>query len=466
MNKRGLIERIYQFLPYWLQNYAISLFGYQWQKRRYGGIYEIEYERYKSRELFSTDQWKEYQIIELRKLVIHAFDTVPFYKDKYTLSGFKRNDLIRLNFEDLEKLPCLKKDDLRKFGKTTLLSSDIDKNGEYFASSGSTGTPTSIYISKKMHQKWTAAFESRIRNWAGVNRYTPRGTIGGRRIIQEGEAKPPFYRYNYFEKQCYFSAYHISPANAPDYIDGMKKYRLEYMNGYAMSNYLLAQFIKKNNLRAPQLKAIITSSEKLTYEMRELFKEVYGCKSFDSYSGVEGCGLISECEKGSLHISPDIAIIEIRKENGELAKPGESGEAICTGFLNYDQPLIRYKIGDMLKLSLNQICSCGRSMPIVEEIVGRTEDIVTGPDGRKMVRFHGIFVNISSIIEGQIIQKTINDFEIKVVVSARLKEDEIDIIRKRMDSQLGKINLTITEVDSISRNKNGKFRAVISLVKE
>ncbi len=104
MNKRGLIERIYQFLPYWLQNYAISLFGYQWQKRRYGGIYEIEYERYKSRELFSTDQWKEYQIIELRKLVIHAFDTVPFYKDKYTLSGFKRRrDFLGISDEIAQK---------------------------------------------------------------------------------------------------------------------------------------------------------------------------------------------------------------------------------------------------------------------------------------------------------------------------------------------------------------------------
>jgi phenylacetate-CoA ligase len=138
---------------------------------------------------------------------------------------------------------------------------------------------------------------------------------------------------------------------------------------------------------------------------------------------------------------------------------------VCTGFLNYDQPLIRYRIGDVAKLSANQICECKRNMPIVDEIIGRTEDVVTGSDGQQMVRFHGIFINIPSIVEGQIIQHSTTSFEIKVVSSKPLTNEEKKILYKRMESQLGQVKITINPVTSIARTASGKFKAVISHVK-
>src|SRR5205823_9842139 len=124
---------------------------------------------------------------------------------------------------------------------------------------------------------------------ASVSSFIPRGMIGGRRVLPTAENKPPFYRYNFFEKQVYFSAYHINAKNAAGYFNGMKQHHIEYMTGYAMSNFFLARFFKEQNLHAPQLKAVITSSEKLTEEMRQVFKEVYGCKTYDTWSGVEAC---------------------------------------------------------------------------------------------------------------------------------------------------------------------------------
>jgi phenylacetate-CoA ligase len=236
------------------------------------------------------------------------------------------------------------------------------------------------------------------------------------------------------------------------------------MTGYAVSNFTLARFIKNQGLRAPILKAVITSSEKLTKEMRDTFLDVYGCKTFDSYSGVEACGLISECENGKLHVSPDVGIIEIIKVNGLNAKPGEVGEAVCTGLLNFDQPLIRYKIGDLLKLSSDQTCQCGRNMPVIDEIIGRTEDVIIGNDGREMVRFHGLFIDLINIVEGQVIQHTLSEFELKIVASIPLSTKEKEILLSRMQSQLGDITLKITELDQIPRSENGKFKAVISYV--
>ncbi len=459
----GLMDKIYPFVPVWLQNIGISMYGYKWKIRRFAGIFNQEYKGYKEREFYTTEQWNNYQTNALRKMLVHAIENVPFYKEAYTKAGFTVNDFGHFELSDLSKLPYLEKNVLREKGTTDLLAAQLELNGEFYSSSGSTGTPTQILFSTAMHQRWSAGFEARIRNWAGLSRFSARGMIGGRRVVREGDAKPPFYRYNFSEKQVYFSAYHISSKTAKGYLEAIKKYKLDYMTGYAVANFVLARFLKEQNLTYP-LKAVITSSEKLTDEMREVFSEVYGCKTYDSYSGVEACGLISECEKGSLHISPDMGIFEFLNSQGQPAKPGELAEVVSTGLLNFDQPLIRYRIGDMMRFS-DKPCACGRNMPVVEEIVGRLEDIVIGKDGREMVRFHGVFINLPNVIEGQIIQNDYDDFVINVATSSGITADEHETILKRMQSQLGAVKVTINQLPTIPRGPNGKFKAVISNVK-
>jgi len=460
----GLLTNLYHKLPVSIQNVGISVYGYSWRKRRFGGVFEKELVKYKDRERFTEQQWDDFQTMALRKLLVHAFETVPYYTNSFTKSGFGLYEIKKIAMVDLHRIPFLEKNDLRQFGQSTLLSNQLEKGGEFFASSGSTGTPTQILFSHAMHQRWSAGFEARIRHWAGIDRFTPRGMIGGRRVVPEGDSRPPFYRYNFFEKQVYFSAYHISKNNALDYLRGIGKYKVEYMTGYAMSNFFLARFFQELNIEVPKLKAVITSSEKLTPQMRAIFYQVYQCKTYDSWSGLEACGLVSECEQGSLHISPDLGIIEILDDYGNPVKPGEIGEVVCTGLVNFDQPLIRYRIGDMMRLG-KTVCSCGRNMPVIDEIIGRIEDTVIGKDGREMVRFHGIFIDLPNLIEGQIIQYTFNLFEIKIVTNGRWTSQEETMIRKRMTSQLGDIDLTIVEVSEIPKNQNGKFQAVISHIK-
>lgn len=460
----GIKEKIYQFVPVSIQHALVSLYGWQWRKRRFGGVFEEELKGYKERERYTALQWEEYNVQQLRKMLLHAYDTVPFYKERWTKLGITAKQLEVIDPSSLKQLPFLEKDELRKFGKTTLLSSTLEKGGSFFASSGSTGTPTSIMFSHPMHQRWSAAYEARVRHWAGVDRLMARGMIGGRRILPDSQAKPPYYRYNFFEKQVYFSAYHISPDTVSDYLEAIKKHKIDYMVGYAMSNFFLARFIKEQGLKAPKLKAVITSSEKLTQEMRDTFAEVYGCKTYDGYSGVEACGLITECEHGGLHISPEVGLFEIIDEHGNEVAPGEMGEVVCTGFINYDQPLIRYRIGDYV-IKSDRKCSCGREMPMVEEIVGRFEDVVIGKDGREMVRFHGIFIDIDAITQGQVIQEDLDNMTLNVAVSQPLSAEDKALLESRVFSQLGNINIDIVEVEEIPKGANGKFRAVISKVK-
>lgn len=458
----SLISIVYNYLPLKLQNAAVGIYGLYWKWRRFGGDFSDYVEDFKSRDFWNQSTWENHQKEGLKKLLKHAQKNVPFYirKLKGLSVDFEKEKLNSI----LNSIPILEKDHLRLYGKNDLLAKNR-KKGHFYPSSGSSGTPTSIYYSYDFHRMWSALFEARIRHWAGVNHKMSRGMIGGRRVLPSGCSSPPFYRYNAAEKQVYFSAYHIAPVHVKDYVKGIKHHEIEYMTGYAASNFILAKMIQEAGLQAPQLKAVITSSEQLTPEMRKLFEEVYGCKTYDSYSGVEACGLISECEHGSLHISPDSAIIEILDEAGRQVKPGETGEAVCTGLLNFDQPLIRYRIGDRLTLAENQHCACGRSMPIVSSIEGRIEDVLKGPDGREMVRFHGIFIDLPEIRRGQVVQESMDLFTVFVECGSPISELSKEKIIHRMRSQLGEVKVRVAQLDQIPLGPNGKFKAVVSKIK-
>lgn len=447
-------------MPVIVQNMCITIFGIKWYRRRFKGDFDSELQGFIRRENFVKKEWDDYKKSQLQKLILHAYRNVPYYKKL-----FDENNISASNFDlsDLPKIPLLNKETFKAIGQDTLIAKKAEYGGEFYSSSGSTGTPTKVLVSRKCHQRYAAANEARSRMWAGVTRRSPRGMIGGRRVIVNSNDGPPFHRYNLVERQVYFSAYHISNKNAKYYVEAMWRYKIEYMTGYAVSNYLLATFIKQNDLKVPKLKAVITSSEKLTEDMRTLMEEVYRCKVFDGWSGVEACAMISECEHGSLHVSEDVGLIEVIDENGEEVGEGESGEVVCTGFLNYDQPLIRYRIGDRVTKGVGS-CKCGRHMPIIKDIDGRVEDIVTGRDGRKMVRFHSVFVGLSSIHRAQVIQRSLEHLQIKIENDNELNQEEIDLITNRIKSQLGDVNIEIKQhckIDLI----NGKFKAVISNLK-
>ena len=461
-----IFSYFYKIFPVFLQNFGISLYGFYWKKRRNSGAFYSQIQKFSQREQSSSEDWITYQTKELRELLIHSFTNVPYYKKKYTNAGFKLEDFENFYLKDLKKLPFLEKKDLREFGDNDLLSNNREA-GSFFSSSGSTGTPIQVFFSKYFHQKWSAAYEVRVRNWAGVNHKMRRGMIGGRRIIPNAIASPPYYRYNYFEQQTYFSAYHLSAKTVVNYMQGLKKNNVEYLVGYAMSIYFWADFINNDaNINPIRLKAVLTSSEKLTDKMREIIERAFLCKVYDAYSGVEACGLISENKYGELLFSPDTGILEVIDNDGNQVLNGESGEVISTGLLNYDQPLIRYRIGDRVTLAASQRSKHNSGFPIIKEIEGRIEDVVIGVDGRKMVRFHSIFININGLKSAQVIQHKLDFLEINLVVNNSYSKESEKVIFKRLESQLGKIKVKYSYLNSLPLTKGGKIKAVVSKLKK
>lgn len=456
----GFLQKAYGLAPVWLQNAGISLYGWRWKQRRFGGVFEAEVKAFRRRDAFSAREWEAYQEARLREVLSLAFTDIPYYREAFAAAGLTAADLRAFTLADLRRLPLLQKEALRRDPDAFCAAG---RGVETYTTSGTTGTPIAIRFSAAMHQRWSAAYEVRCREWAGVDRGMRRAMIGGRIVLPRAGAGPPYWRHNRAERQLYFSAFHIGPETAPHYAAALNRFRPDYLVGYASSHYFLARLFQEQGLSVHQPRAILTSSEKLTPEMRATLIAVYGCKVFDAYSGVEACCLASECAHHRLHVSPDVGLVELLDEAGEPVGPGEVGEIVATGLLNEVQPLIRYRTGDLAVLS-PEPCPCGRAMPVLTELVGRLEDTVVGADGREMVRFHGIFVGLPHLREGQVIQEALTRFRLRLAVEPGFGAAEVEEIHRRFRERLGAVDVAIEYVDQIERTGRGKFRAVISHV--
>lgn len=459
----NLLDRIYTVSPLWLQHLGVSAFGIIWKHRRYGGRFQEGVQEFVLREKYSIDEWHYYQTQQLQKLLVHAAKHVPYYGEVFRKVGITVQDLERFSLVDLPRLPILEKEFIRQNPNQFIASDAHNRRLHTYLTSGTTGTPLAIKYTSQTHQTWSAAYETRCRRWAGVNFQMSRAMIGGRLVVPKTQSRPPFWRYNLAERQLYMSAFHISPANVKYYVDAINKFKPDYLVGFASSHFFLARMICEKGLEVYKPKAVLTSSEKLTPEMRSIIQEAYRCQVFDAYSGAEVCCLASECEYHQLHVSPDVGIIELLGEDGNPVGLGEPGEIVATGLLNFEQPLIRYQTGDLAVLSA-QSCCCGRQMPILKELVGRLEDTVIGPDGREMVRFDVTFKGLPNIREGQVIQESLSGFRLRLVVEPGFGNKEREVIRRRFEERLGAIELSFEIVDKIERTERGKFRAVISKV--
>ena len=403
---------------------------------------------------------------QLRSVLLHAFREVPYYSQRWRTAGLDSTDLERMTLPDLSKLPVTPKRDL--VGNADLFVAQniaCKKKLHRYHSSGSTGTPITCVLSSEDHQRFFAAREVRSFGWAGTSIRSPRAMIGGRIVVPGADSPPPYYRYNWSERQVYFSAFHISPDRVRDYLEGFNRYRPAVLTGYAHSYYTLARMMLDKGLRldyAPA--ALVLSSEKLTREMKSVIQKVFRARPFEEYGAVEQCVLATECEFSNLHINSDFGFVEILDEKDMPVPVGTPGRIVCTALLSETQPLIRYDLGDIGKLSAAG-CACGRDhLPVLQEVTGRVEDVVVGPDGRQTVRLHGLFIDLPHVLEGQVIQESLDAIRIRVVTHPGFDDREEQTIRKRLEERIGKIQIKVESVERIERTERGKFRAIISLL--
>lgn len=453
----GRWDGLYARLPVAGQNLAVTAYGLYWRRLRFGPGFEEALARFRARDRWSAEDWRALEAKELRALLSRAAAEVPYYRETW---GERERKGAAAGM--LQELPLLSKEPIRANPEAFLRDPLRGRRLLRFHTSGSTGTPIASLWTPKEFRASLALREARSAGWAGVSFGRRRATFSGRLVEPDPKSRGPFYRYNAVERQVYFSAFHLRPDTAASYVEALRRHRVEWLTGYAMSYFLLARMILEQRLSVPPLAAVVTTSEKVTPEMRRVMEDAYKCRVFEEYSTVENAFFASECEKGRLHVSPDAGIVEILRPDGSKCAVGETGEVVATCLIRTGQPLIRYRLGDLACWS-GEICPCGRAMPVLGEVVGRIEDVVVGPDGREMVRFHGIFVDQPHVREGQIVQEATDRIRVRVVPTEGFGPRDEDEIRRRVLQRLGSgVTVSVEKVAGFSRTAAGKFRAVVS----
>ena len=454
-------DAFYARLPVWAQHVAASAYGVYWHWLRFGPGYARYVKEYTERECFSTKEWQAWQQSQLQDLLRAAATEVPYYQRVWS-----KDEKAAALAGRMEDLPLLDKDPIRADPEAFLQQDMQPWPRLVFHTSGSTGTPIASIWTVQEYRNALALREVRSARWAGVSFKMPRATFSGRLVEPDPESKGPFYRFNLPERQVYLSAFHLRADTAPLYVHALRRHRIQWLTGYAVSCYLLAKFILEQSLSLPSLKAVVTTSEKVTPGMRRVMKAAYGCRVYEEYSTVENAVFASECEHSRLHVSPDVAVVEILRSDGTPCEPGEAGEVVATRLMQEYQTLIRFRLGDLARWDPDP-CPCGRAMPVLREVVGRIEDVVIGPDGRQMVRFHGIFADQPHVREGQVIQENLNCIRVKVVPTNGFGPADVQDITHRVQQRLGSQTEVIVEpVHQIPRTAAGKFQAVVSRLRE
>jgi len=416
---------------------------------------------------------KQLQEKRLSNLLLHAYRHVPYYREILKESGVITSKE-QVNLSAFEKIPFLTKDIMRK--EFEQLKSDDLNNREWYlnTSGGSTGEPVQ-FIQDKEYSEWLHAIKLLDDQWS--NREIGDKQIrlwGSERDLLVGQETTKVRIGRYIRNERWLNAFRMTSEQMKEYIEVINKFKPIQILAYVESIFELAKFIEQNKLTVHYPKSIMTSAGTLYPYMRETIERVFQTKVFNRYGSREVGDIACECEHHQgLHVSALTHYVEIIKEDGTLAQPGELGEVVVTSLINYAMPLIRYRIGDTGVWAKNQ-CNCGRNWPVLETIAGRVTDHFVKKDGAVVhgEYFTHLLYHKEWVKKFQFVQKDYELIVLKIVLRDATKNpkmylaEDLNSIIKDIQVVMGKDCVVEFEfLDDIPPTASGKYRYTISEVR-
>ncbi len=449
---------LYWRLPVRLQEAALSLYARYLDKVYYGTDYE-EYKQWlMGWRTWSRSYIEEWKSQRLKYIIGIAAQRVPYYRKSWNGLDWKAIQ----SEDDLHILPFINKQSIRQNENEFIVDNLNLKSLWLEKTSGTTGTPLRIYQPMSMLPQWWALYEVMVRYVAGVAQEIPRAMMAGRPVVAGNTNQPPYWRFNRRWKQLYLSSYHVSKVNAAEYVAALKKYGSQWLIGYGSAIAALADSALEAGLELHPLKSVIVSSDTLLPGMRRSIEKYFQCKCFDSYGQSEGVAFAQECAYGQMHVIPMYGIIEILREDGVPCRAGEIGEMVVTGLLNDAMPLIRYRIGDYAAWAEEKDCPCGNQNPAITDLIGRVDDYLITPDGRKIGRLAAM-KRSPTIHSAQVVQDKPGHAYLLVRPGDGYRPSHAVAVCADIVEKIGTFELEVIEVVEIPKTPQGKTVLVVRL---
>jgi phenylacetate-CoA ligase len=412
----------------------------------------------------SSTEIRNYQNRRLKDLVWYFYQNSTFFKLKMNSVNVHPYEII--NLEAINKIPPLTKDEIKlNFSKNLLSSKKSSFNNLLISTSGSTGSPMSIYAnSEQLKVRWANTF--RAWTWTG---WTPRKSQARLWHQTIGMSKSQVFREyidNLFFKRIFIPAYKINEKSILKFINKLNRHNPFLIDGYAESFNFLVNYIKNNNIKNLNIDTIISSAQEMPESLKLYIENEIGAKVFDKYGAREFSGIAYESKNHSGHlISDDSYIVELLK-NLIPVEEGETGEVFITDLNNYVTPMIRYQIGDLAIRPSNESFKNNKiQFRTLGEIQGRTKAIIICENNTWVpgTFFAHFFKEYSELIKSyQVIQNVLEEIELKLVKNINASNASIDKMINELRKTVGNIRINISYHEKIEMIKTGKIMGAIS----
>ena len=395
-----------------------------------------------------------YQAERLEKLLRHARETSPYYRE-----------LLKSESLALSDIPTLEKETIRE--QPERLCSEAFSPNERIknATGGSTGTPLTFYQDRDYwNQRNLSTYY--FDRWAGWDFGEPQLILWG--ALQDTGGTRLSRRFNAFwRNQHWLNGFHLTASAMRETYEKMRRLQPQTILAYPSSLYQFAKFIRARGTgtRATvkwtsNLKGIISSAEMLHPHYRALAETVFQTKVYNRYGSRE-VGLIAmECAEGRMHINCRDIRVEVDSPNPWT----EPGELLVTQLNNYAMPFIRYRIGDIGRLS-DEVCPCGNQLPILGELLGRSTATFRTKSGALI---HGgyftqQFYSLTGVSQFQLIQETLERCTLKLVINSAWRDATRHHIIQKIREALGaEVTVNVEFVADIPLPSSGKREFTIS----
>jgi len=449
------LESIYYKSPVILQNLAVSAMGLKLRAERYTPAGDRKYKELMETQHYSQEQMRDYQADAFARLARHAINNTVYYSTWAKQQNINAQDI--KSIADLARFPVIEKSFIRENAalfKAAQLASNVKPI--ILHTSGTTGTPLPVFTDANSRSEHYAFF-SRLRAWYGVESDDRRATLFGRIIMPAAQKQPPFWRYDAAQKNLLMSSYHLSTNNLIHYYNKLHDYQPQEIFSYPSSIIRLAEFILAQGLPPLKLKLLMTTAEHLHDWQKKLLQQAFDAPLVNQYGCTEMAFFVSTLPDGNFCFHPEHGIAEVRQASSALSSVGE-GELIVTGLVNYSMPVIRYAIGDTV--TLGDVNPHGFQQLL--EVHGRKDDVIYMLDGTPDGRLDPIFKGGSGIKEAQILQRETGDITLRLVPDSTYSTEAGLALQRELIKRVGDINIVIELVNEIPKQKNGKFKPVIS----
>jgi phenylacetate-CoA ligase len=437
--------------------------------------YESVYQRRKTlqywRELersqwFSTEQLETNQFTALQRLLRHAAENCPYYRQQWEQASLRVADV--QNSEDFRRWPVLDKQQIRDHR----LAMRAERPASRLISKstgGSTGVPVHFDLDLGSHERRNAAM-LRGYGWAGATPGTKHFYLWGVPL----DSRPGWKAwkdgfYNLIQRRRLVNSFELSEDTVPRILDSLNRYRPDAVVAYTGALYQFARSLAERKLRPYSPRALIVGAEKLHGFQRELIESVFSAPVFETYGSREFMLIGAECpEHRGLHLTTEQLYVEVLGDDGRPAPDGQVGNVVVTDLYNYGMPLIRYAIGDQAVAGFGR-CTCGRGLPLLREVSGRRLDALRTPDGRRVPGefFPHLLKDFAAIRQFQVVQPALDQLQLRVVLASNWTPAEQLRLLEQVATRMGpQVTVHWQSVPSIPLTRAGKHRVVVSEVKE